>query len=68
MLRLILTFIAKSENFTKKIAEDNKFMVIHTLLDILLGPGLPMTEFSFKIKYLVITVLRQALKHSLKTK
>ncbi len=38
ILRLILTLIAKSETFTKAIAEKNSNQAVKALLSILLGP------------------------------
>lgn len=64
VLRLILVFIVNSETFTKKITEENDQEAVKSLLDILSGPGFRNTEFSIKVSYFVLIILRQMIKYS----
>ena len=62
ILRLILSLIAKSETFAQKIAQNNDYEAVKSLLSIMLGPGLQLIQFSTEVKSYVIVILRQLIK------
>ena len=64
ILTLLLTFISKSEQFSKKISSENNYECVTTLLNILKGIDLPCTDYSPKVKYLTVAALRQMIKYS----
>jgi len=64
VLLLIRCFTENSETFTKQIASENEFEAVKILLKILLGPGLPNTYFSIRIKYQVLRILWKMSKDS----
>ena len=63
VLRLIQIFIAKSEFFTRKITEQNNLEAVRSLLQILHGPGIRLSEYSGKVYYFVLVILRQMIKY-----
>ena len=63
VLRLIQIFIAKSETFTRKITEQNNLEAVRSLLQILHGPGIRLSEYSGKVYYFVLVILRQMIKY-----
>ena len=68
VLRLMQILMAKSEQHTKKICEENDQEAVKSLLKILEGPGLKNTSFSTLIIRFVINILRMMIKHSFKAK
>ena len=62
-LRLILTLIRKSEIISKTLEP-----VVDHLLDVLLGPKLPCCQYSVRVSFFVLEVLRQMLKYNHKLK
>ena len=60
--------MAKSEQHTKKICEDNDQEAVKSLLKILEGPGLKNTSYPTKIILFVLNILRQMIRHSFKAK
>jgi hypothetical protein len=62
VLRLIQVFIVKSEQFTKKIAEEREQESVKSLLKILHGPCIGGVIFSPAVYFYVITILRQMIK------
>ena len=68
VLRLMQILMAKSEQHTKKICEDNDQEAVKSLLKILEGPGLKNTSYPTKIILFVLNILRQMIRHSFKAK
>ena len=58
ILRLIQVFIANSEQFTKNIAEEKDQEAVKSLLKILKGPGIGGENYSTRVYYFVIIILR----------
>lgn len=62
VLRLIQVFIANSEQFTKKIAEERDQAAVKSLLKILNGRGVGGLEYDIRIYQSVIVILRQFIR------
>jgi len=58
ILRLLLALIVDSDAIGRLICNENDHEAIISLLDILIGPGIPKTRFSIKITFFALTIMR----------
>ena len=60
--------IADSEQTGKQISEENDNEAIYSLLNIIKGPNIPNTNFSTKITFFALNIMRALIKYSMTPK
>jgi hypothetical protein len=65
VLRLLLALIANSEPLAKLVCEFNHSEAVTSLIKVLSGPSIPHVQFSLKISFFALAILRALIQYSI---